>query len=121
MKNGTTTFSETAASAKTFIAAPMTWVSAPNGHGIAYPGSGTITTENGIAHVKLTGAAANTTYDLTVSYMGGSSSYEVGTFATDANGNATADLNFANSGAGAVAIFSLSSPNGGFASGFRVP
>lgn len=121
IRDGNNIQTETAGSTTTFNASVMQWVSAANGVGSSYPGSGTLTVANGMAHVNLRGVAPNTTYNFTVSYMGGSSSYQVGSITTDASGNATADISLTNSGAAAVAIFSLSSSNGGYTSGFHVP
>ncbi len=74
---------------------------------------------NGFVHVALAKAAPNASYNVTASYMGGSSSYSLGNITTNANGDGAGDLKITGAG---IANFEVErSGAAGLVSGFHVP
>ena len=127
--NGTTSFAETAGTNSSFASTDMELEpdtqTNPQGTGNFAgapqdPAIGNIVAPgNGSVHVAISKAAGNVTYDVTVSYMGGSSSYHIGNLMTNANGDGAADFHILGAG---IAIFNVER-NGaaGLVSGFHVP
>ncbi len=81
--------------------------------------SGSVTVTNMAAHLVLTGAAPDTTYDVGACGSGGSDCYHETNVTTDASGNATADFSITPDPTGTWTIDRLGAQ--GFVSGFVVP
>jgi hypothetical protein len=85
--------------------------------------SGTVTYANSALVVTVTGAAANTTYDILQSetrYMDSSGTYDIGQFTTDASGNGHLTITTGPAG-DLFEVVPHASSNAGFGGGFSVP